>query len=252
MLAKFGEVEPWNNTQDTDSQTCIYSFSDVRSAVTAFQALTSTGFIDGWHLSVGFYNEHTGLEQTMSPSIMSSFYQTVTLQETAHMAPDSYSTQQISPRSFSFSPHGGEYPALKSTLLTDFNAENLEDNLKNGFLDMGHGYSTSFPDSKGHFISRDSLTGGHGASRTGFMSRDLDVVTKANVSKNNVVDLRRIAKGLDTRTTLMLRNIPNKVDQQMLKEYVDVTNKSTYDFLCKLPVSRFTCFYTDLVTRSSD
>lgn len=59
------------------------------------------------------------------------------------------------------------------------------------------------------------------------------VVTKADVPKNNVVDLDRIARGLDTRTTLMLRNIPNKVDQKMLKEYIDVTNESTYDFLCK-------------------
>lgn len=59
------------------------------------------------------------------------------------------------------------------------------------------------------------------------------VVTKADVPKNNVVDLDRIARGLDTRTTLMLRNIPNKVDQQMLKEYMDVTSENTYDFLCK-------------------
>lgn len=62
------------------------------------------------------------------------------------------------------------------------------------------------------------------------------IVTKADLPKNNLVDLDRIALGLDTRTTLMLRNIPNKVDQQMLKEYVDVTNKNTYDFLCKLEI----------------
>ncbi|KAK9463354.1 RNA recognition motif 2-domain-containing protein [Lipomyces oligophaga] len=62
-------------------------------------------------------------------------------------------------------------------------------------------------------------------------SRKYNVYTSANVPKNNVVDLERIARGLDTRTTLMLRNIPNKVDQQMLKEYIDVTNKNTYDFL---------------------
>lgn len=61
----------------------------------------------------------------------------------------------------------------------------------------------------------------------------LGVVTRADVPKNNVIDLDRIARGLDTRTTVMLRNIPNKVDQQMLKQYVDVTNENTYDFLCK-------------------
>ncbi|KAK9468962.1 RNA recognition motif 2-domain-containing protein [Lipomyces arxii] len=63
------------------------------------------------------------------------------------------------------------------------------------------------------------------------MSRGYNVYTNATVPKNNVVDLERIARGLDTRTTLMLRNIPNKVDQQMLKEYIDVTNRGTYDFL---------------------
>lgn len=61
--------------------------------------------------------------------------------------------------------------------------------------------------------------------------QELGIVTKADVPRNNVVDLRRIAKGLDTRTTLMLRNIPNKVDQTMLKEYIDITNANTYDFL---------------------
>jgi hypothetical protein len=66
---------------------------------------------------------------------------------------------------------------------------------------------------------------------------ELGVVTKADVPKNNVIDLRRIAQGLDTRTTLMLRNIPNKVDQKMLQEYIDVTNRNTYDFLCEYPLS---------------
>ncbi|KAK9475014.1 RNA recognition motif 2-domain-containing protein [Dipodascopsis tothii] len=58
-----------------------------------------------------------------------------------------------------------------------------------------------------------------------------NVYTNAMVPRNNIVDLERIARGLDTRTTLMLRNIPNKVDQAMLKEYIDRTNKGTYDFL---------------------
>ncbi|KAK9448816.1 RNA recognition motif 2-domain-containing protein [Limtongia smithiae] len=61
--------------------------------------------------------------------------------------------------------------------------------------------------------------------------RNYSIFTSATVPKNNVVDLERIARGLDTRTTLMLRNIPNKVDQRMLKDYIDVTNKNTYDFL---------------------
>ncbi|KAI9810954.1 MAG: hypothetical protein M1827_005685 [Pycnora praestabilis] len=48
---------------------------------------------------------------------------------------------------------------------------------------------------------------------------------------HNVVDVERIRRGLDVRTTIMLRNIPNKVDQAMLKEIVDETSFGKYDFM---------------------
>ncbi|KAF8472448.1 RNA recognition motif 2-domain-containing protein [Kalaharituber pfeilii] len=51
------------------------------------------------------------------------------------------------------------------------------------------------------------------------------------VLNKNTVDLERISQGLDTRTTIMLRNIPNKVDQQTLKDYVDSTSRGKYNFL---------------------
>lgn len=51
------------------------------------------------------------------------------------------------------------------------------------------------------------------------------------VPGKNIIDLDRIARGLDTRTTVMLRNIPNKVDQQTLKEYIDETSRGLYNFL---------------------
>ncbi|RPB05773.1 hypothetical protein L873DRAFT_539233 [Choiromyces venosus 120613-1] len=55
--------------------------------------------------------------------------------------------------------------------------------------------------------------------------------SQLQVPGKNVIDLERIERGLDTRTTVMLRNIPNKVDQQTLKEYVDTTSKAQYNFL---------------------
>ena len=48
---------------------------------------------------------------------------------------------------------------------------------------------------------------------------------------HNIVDIERIRQGLDVRTTIMLRNIPNKIDQAMLKDIVDETSRGKYDFM---------------------
>lgn len=65
--------------------------------------------------------------------------------------------------------------------------------------------------------------------------------------QHNVVDVDRIRQGLDVRTTvsffrpalshlliwlqIMLRNIPNKIDQEMLKGIIDETSFGSYDFM---------------------
>ncbi|KAJ3537914.1 hypothetical protein NM208_g6126 [Fusarium decemcellulare] len=48
---------------------------------------------------------------------------------------------------------------------------------------------------------------------------------------NNIVDLNELIAGRDCRTTIMLRNIPNKVDQPMLKRIVDQSSYGKYDFM---------------------
>ncbi|KAK3939950.1 RNA recognition motif 2-domain-containing protein [Diplogelasinospora grovesii] len=48
---------------------------------------------------------------------------------------------------------------------------------------------------------------------------------------HNHVDVNRIRGGIDVRTTIMLRNIPNKVDQAMLKRIVDESSWGKYDFM---------------------
>ncbi|CVL01960.1 related to mei2 protein [Fusarium mangiferae] len=60
-----------------------------------------------------------------------------------------------------------------------------------------------------------------GAGRYGRGSRGL----------NNIVDLNELIAGRDVRTTIMLRNIPNKVDQPLLKKIVDVSSFGRYDFM---------------------
>lgn len=52
-----------------------------------------------------------------------------------------------------------------------------------------------------------------------------------NTGHHNHVDVNRIREGIDVRTTIMLRNIPNKVDQKMLKEIVDQSSWGKYDFM---------------------
>ncbi|KAI2471666.1 RNA recognition motif 2-domain-containing protein [Annulohypoxylon bovei var. microspora] len=48
---------------------------------------------------------------------------------------------------------------------------------------------------------------------------------------HNHVDVNRIREGIDVRTTIMLRNIPNKVDQALLKKIVDESSWGKYDFM---------------------
>ncbi|KAF4512717.1 hypothetical protein G6O67_000064 [Ophiocordyceps sinensis] len=50
-------------------------------------------------------------------------------------------------------------------------------------------------------------------------------------SHHNHVDIHRIRDGIDVRTTIMLRNIPNKVDQTMLKRIIDESSWGKYDFM---------------------
>lgn len=48
---------------------------------------------------------------------------------------------------------------------------------------------------------------------------------------HNHVDVNKIREGVDVRTTIMLRNIPNKVDQAMLEGIIDESSWGKYDFM---------------------
>ncbi|KAG9246370.1 RNA recognition motif 2-domain-containing protein [Calycina marina] len=50
-------------------------------------------------------------------------------------------------------------------------------------------------------------------------------------SNHNYVDVDKILDGMDVRTTVMLRNIPNKLSQAQLKEIVDDSSACKYDFM---------------------
>jgi hypothetical protein len=56
-------------------------------------------------------------------------------------------------------------------------------------------------------------------------------VTTTSGRSSNAIDLFKIMNGHDTRTTFMIKNIPNKYTQKMLLEMIDESHKGTYDFV---------------------
>ena len=51
------------------------------------------------------------------------------------------------------------------------------------------------------------------------------------MAERNQIDLDRIEKGLDTRTTVMIKNIPNKLTDKDLIEYINKVCPRKIDFL---------------------
>ena len=49
--------------------------------------------------------------------------------------------------------------------------------------------------------------------------------------EHNQIDLARIADGLDTRTTVMIKNIPNKLSDKDLVEFISRVCPRKIDFL---------------------
>ncbi|XP_051125716.1 protein MEI2-like 2 [Andrographis paniculata] len=62
-------------------------------------------------------------------------------------------------------------------------------------------------------------------------SRRTDGGSQVDNKKQYQLDLEKIVNGEDIRTTLMIKNIPNKYTSKMLLAAIDETHKGTYDFL---------------------
>ncbi|KAL2753826.1 hypothetical protein ACRALDRAFT_2054962 [Sodiomyces alcalophilus JCM 7366] len=104
-------------------------------------------------------------------------------------------------------------------------------------------HTPTMPQTKGYGQPRHIL--GHARTDTGRQSviRFGRASFRSVASHHNHVDVNRICEGTDVRTTvkpapnsettplIMLRNIPNKVDQAMLKRIVDESSWGKYDFM---------------------
>lgn len=55
--------------------------------------------------------------------------------------------------------------------------------------------------------------------------------SKNGVPVSNQVDLFKLEQGIETRTTVMFKNLPNKLSQKMLLELLDETHHGEYDFV---------------------
>ncbi|KAK6142286.1 hypothetical protein DH2020_022634 [Rehmannia glutinosa] len=114
-----------------------------------------------------------------------------------------------------------------------------------GAMNIGVGFAGNFtdsgsPSSRLMSMSRNgSLFYGNGsfgaASNDGIIdrgrSRRSESGSQMDNKKQYQLDLEKIVNGDDSRTTLMIKNIPNKYTSKMLLAAIDETHKGTYDFL---------------------
>ncbi|KAL3616949.1 hypothetical protein CASFOL_039343 [Castilleja foliolosa] len=77
-------------------------------------------------------------------------------------------------------------------------------------------------------VAGSSMEGGYAERR----SRPFEIKgIQLENNKQFQIDLDKIKSGADTRTTLMIKNIPNKYTSKMLMDSIDEHYKGTYDFL---------------------
>ncbi|KAH7278183.1 hypothetical protein KP509_38G028500 [Ceratopteris richardii] len=65
----------------------------------------------------------------------------------------------------------------------------------------------------------------------GCIRRNDNFLSQADIKKQYQLDIDRILRGEDTRTTLMIKNIPNKYTAKMLLAAIDENHRGMYDFL---------------------
>uniref|UniRef100_A0A7N0SXD0 RRM domain-containing protein n=1 Tax=Kalanchoe fedtschenkoi TaxID=63787 RepID=A0A7N0SXD0_KALFE len=70
-----------------------------------------------------------------------------------------------------------------------------------------------------------------GFAEHGWIQRTENNVSQLESKKQYQLDLEKIISGEDTRTTLMIKNIPNKYTSKMLLAAIDENHRGTYDFL---------------------
>ncbi|KAI4308086.1 hypothetical protein L6164_031197 [Bauhinia variegata] len=81
------------------------------------------------------------------------------------------------------------------------------------------------------FYSGPGTSNNEGLAERGQSRRLENSGTQIDSKKQYQLDLDKIISGEDTRTTLMIKNIPNKYTSKMLLAAIDENHRGTYDFL---------------------
>ncbi|CAD0109878.1 unnamed protein product, partial [Aureobasidium uvarum] len=93
------------------------------------------------------------------------------------------------------------------------------------------------PRSRSDYVPRRFRSGyrGHGSRHPALCLSEDSPVHQTDMdfwrfNQPQTVNLQKIEAGIDVRTTIMLRNIPNRVDFEDLKIFLDATSEGHYDF----------------------
>ncbi|ODV90422.1 hypothetical protein CANCADRAFT_31390 [Tortispora caseinolytica NRRL Y-17796] len=246
LLATIGSVRTFHETNsDSVTSEFVCEFFDVRSAVFALKALNNST-VNNCKLTV-FYYEEPKDSSTMSDTNDTALFediQDVNNTAATQLPQLTFSKSTISTvPSITKSTMSSTYAAFASSAIKEENTDEWpstasHDELSRAIPEIPISIKRLFGENvnPADALLTNTITSSIFERPSQVYSEDTNapppsLVTMADVPAANKVDLECIANGIETRTTLMLRNIPNKVDQQMLKDYLDVTNKNTYDFL---------------------
>ncbi|KAK6134959.1 hypothetical protein DH2020_031296 [Rehmannia glutinosa] len=136
--------------------------------------------------------------------------------------------------------HFGFYPESPESTYVNFGHNNGNHAVSNvGVAFAGNFSESGSPSSRMLSMSRNGPlyfgNGSFGSMGDGIIergrSRRADNGSLMDNKKQYQLDLEKIANGEDIRTTLMIKNIPNKYTSKMLLAAIDETHKGTYDFL---------------------
>ncbi|KAL3502906.1 hypothetical protein ACH5RR_037355 [Cinchona calisaya] len=145
-------------------------------------------------------------------------------------SPETSYMSQVAFRSAGLSPNNANH-------LMNVGALNIGMPLTRGFTESGS------PSSRMLSLSRNGPiffgNGSHGGIGTTSLdglaergrNRRIEGGNQIDNKKQFLLNLEKIVNGEDTRTTLMIKNIPNKYTSKMLLTAIDERHKGTYDFL---------------------